>query len=99
MAKPRAQTSVTKKPVANPPPVLPLEEEANGEARPAAKKKSDLWKALEVLASLRLTVVLFVLALILIFIGTLAQVDSGIWTVVNRYFRSFVAWLPFQALI
>jgi hypothetical protein len=48
------------------------------------------------LASLRLTVVLFSLSMILVFVGTLAQKDAGIWTVVGKYFRSFFVWVPFQ---
>jgi hypothetical protein len=54
------------------------------------------WRALRALASLRLTVVLFVLSIILVFYGTLAQIDGGIWNVVNSYFRCFVAWIPLQ---
>ena len=48
------------------------------------------------IASLRLTVFLFVLAFILVFTGTLAQVHVGIWTVVNTYFRSLIVWMPLQ---
>ncbi len=51
---------------------------------------------LKPLASLRLTVVLFALSIALVFFGTLAQVDSGIWTVVGKYFRWFYVWIPFQ---
>ena len=51
---------------------------------------------LKPLASLRLTVVLFALATVLIFCGTLAQIDAGIWTVVRTYFRSAYVWIPFQ---
>jgi hypothetical protein len=40
--------------------------------------------------------VLFVLSLVLVFFGTVAQIDSGVWTVVSRYFRSFFVWIPFQ---
>jgi hypothetical protein len=48
-------------------------------------------------ASLRVTVVLFVLAMVLVFVGTLAQIDEGIWTVVNKYFRCWtVVWVPLQ---
>lgn len=43
------------------------------------------------LASLKLTVVLLGLALFLTFAGTLAQVDRGIWTVMEQYFRTPVA--------
>jgi hypothetical protein len=58
-----------------------------------------VWQALKSLASLRLTVVLFVLAMILVFFGTLAQIDNGIWTVVNAYFRSFLVWIPLKLVI
>jgi hypothetical protein len=56
-------------------------------------------KTLGVLASLRLTVVLFSLALVLVFCGTLAQVDMGIWTAVNQYFRSAHVWIPLQIFV
>ncbi len=45
-------------------------------------------------ASLRLTVLLFVLAMILIFFGTIAQKDVGNWEVVNTYFRSLWLMMP-----
>jgi ABC-type transport system involved in cytochrome c biogenesis permease subunit len=49
------------------------------------------------LASLRLTVVLFSLLIFLVFVGTLAQVDHGIWYVVDHaYFRVWVADIEFQ---
>ena len=48
------------------------------------------------LASLRLTVALFAMAIFLIFAGTLAQVDKDIWDVMNQYFRTFFAWIDFQ---
>jgi hypothetical protein len=52
-------------------------------------------RALNVLTSLRLTVVCLCLALILVFIGTLAQVNEGLYQAQNRYFRSvFVYWTP-----
>jgi ResB-like family len=56
------------------------------------------WQGLQRLASLRITVVLFVLSLLLVFWGTLAQADLGVWTVVNRYFRSFFVWIPFKVV-
>ncbi|MEA2069107.1 MAG: hypothetical protein U9P12_07905, partial [Verrucomicrobiota bacterium] len=43
--------------------------------------------------SLKLTVVLLALSMVLVFAGTLAQVDKGIWTVMAQYFRCFVAWI------
>jgi hypothetical protein len=50
-------------------------------------------------ASLRVTVVLFALSVFLVFAGTLAQAESGIWTVVNQYFRSALVWIPFQVFV
>ena len=43
--------------------------------------------------SLRLTVTLLSLSMILVFCGTLAQVDKGIWTVMDQYFRTWIAWI------
>lgn len=53
-------------------------------------------KVVKPVASLQLTVVLFVLGMGLIFFGTLAQLDFGIWTVVDKYFWSWVVWVPFD---
>ncbi len=51
---------------------------------------------LATLASLRLTVVLFALSILLIFVGTLAQKDHDVWFVVNdAYFRVWFAWVEF----
>jgi ABC-type transport system involved in cytochrome c biogenesis permease subunit len=56
-----------------------------------------LGRVLAFLASLRLTVVLFALSIILIFIGTLAQKDQDVWRVVNdTYFRVWFARVDFQ---
>jgi hypothetical protein len=64
---------------------------------PAPRKQVPIWvQILTPIASLRITVVLFVLSFILVFIGTLAQVDAGIWTVVAKYFRSYFVWVPLQ---
>src|SRR5262249_43357498 len=57
-----------------------------------------LWRVLRVLSSLQLTVALFVLAMVLVFFGTLAQVDKGNQTVVDEYFRSWYVWVPFQLI-
>src|SRR4051812_3967596 len=54
---------------------------------------------LEPIASLRMTVVLFVLSLILIFYGTWAQIDDSIWTTVNNYFRSRLVWIPLKTVL
>lgn len=58
-----------------------------------------LWflsRVLALLASLKLTIVLLTLSMYLIFVGTLAQVENGIWQVVNEYFRSKVVMVPFD---
>jgi hypothetical protein len=86
-----AETAIQTKP--NPPEVLP-------EVLPVTPKKKTagdyLFKTLKTLASLRLTVFLFVLAILLVFFGSLAQVDLGNWTAVKRYFRSAYVWVPLQ---
>ncbi|HUY33595.1 MAG TPA: cytochrome c biogenesis protein CcsA [Pirellulales bacterium] len=48
------------------------------------------------LASLKLTVALFALAIFIIFAGTLAQVDQDIWKVMRDYFRTPLAWIPLR---
>lgn len=48
-------------------------------------------RLLKPLASLRLTVVLLALAMVLIFVGTIVQTRLGVWQAVDAYFRSWVA--------
>lgn len=72
---------------------------ADGAPRPIRKEKHFLWKALEVAASLRITVWLFALSFVLVFYGTWAQVDNGIWTVVDKYFRSGWVWIPLDVVL
>jgi len=47
-------------------------------------------RLLKILSSLRLTVILLVLGLVLIFVGTLAQVHEGLYNAQVRYFKSWV---------
>jgi hypothetical protein len=52
-------------------------------------------KVLKVITSLRLTVVCLCFAILLVFIGTLAQVDEGTYIAQTRYFRSLlIFWSP-----
>ncbi len=44
---------------------------------------------LRIFTSMRLTVVLLVFSMLLVFISTLAQVNLGVWAVQEEYFRSF----------
>ena len=53
-------------------------------------------KLLMPLASLKLTVALFAMAIFLIFAGTLAQVERDIWEVMRLYFRTFLARIELQ---
>jgi ABC-type transport system involved in cytochrome c biogenesis permease subunit len=83
VTEPTADRAAEQAYVADPPPSTLLE---------------TLKPVLRPLASLQLTVVLFALALLLVFFGTLAQMNDGIWTVVDKYFRSAVVWVPFELL-
>lgn len=81
------------------PPTPPAAPDAGDAAPPPARnvrRPNPLMQVLAAVASLRVTVVLFALSLVLVFAGTLAQVDQGIWTVVEKYFRSFFVWVPLQ---
>ena len=69
--------------------------------------ESLLWSALKQglrpLASLKLTVWLFLAAIVIVLVGTLAQVEDDIWKVVHDYFRVdvkhvFVSQWPFLNL-
>ena len=66
-----------------------------------------LVRILKPLASLRLTVALFLMAIFIVFAGTLAQTEKDIWQVVHDYFRmdlgsptralqSAFAWIDFR---
>ena len=63
---------------------------------PATAASSDSWKApLRFFASLRLTVVCLGFGMVLVFLGTLAQVHLGIHAVQARYFQSLlIFWSP-----
>ena len=63
---------------------------------PARRQVNPFFQVLTFAGSLRITVVLFALSMVLVFVGTLAQKDTGILTVVNQYFRSFFVWVRFQ---
>ncbi len=53
--------------------------------------------AFKILSSLKLTVVCLCCALVLVFVGTLAQVEQGLYLAQARYFQSFmVYWSPSQ---
>src|SRR4030088_2695456 len=51
-------------------------------------------RLLKALTSLRLTVVLLCLGVVLVFVGTLAQVNEGLYQAQTRYFKSWFVWQP-----
>jgi hypothetical protein len=54
-----------------------------------------MWRRfLDLLTSLKLTIICLAAAMVLIFAGTLAQVHLGIHEAQQRYFQSFVVWWP-----
>ena len=58
-------------------------------------RRQFLDRLIGVITSLRLTVVCLILAIVLVFWGTLAQVDLGLYKVQNEFFRSFfICWTP-----
>ena len=54
--------------------------------------KTILLPARDFLVSLKLTVALLVLGMLLVFVATLDQVNLGVWAVQAKYFRSFVVY-------
>jgi hypothetical protein len=77
---------------------MPLPSEPDKGPTPR-KQRHLLLRVLDVVASLRITVVLFALSLVLVFYGTWAQVDRGIWDVVHDYFRNkTIVWIPLKVL-
>lgn len=51
------------------------------------------------LASLKLTVLLIALSIILVFTGTLAQRHQGIWDVLHTYFRAPIVFIPLDIFL
>jgi hypothetical protein len=84
---------------APPAPVVAPPGPPDGPPRRRPERFPLLMKVLRPIASLRLTVVLFVLSMVLVFCGTLAQMDAGIWVVLSKYFRCCLAWIPFQVFV
>jgi hypothetical protein len=66
--------------------------------RPAKAPKPLAIRMLSRVADLRITVTLFALSLFLVFYGTLAQADKGVWTVVADYFRNFYVLIPMDVV-
>jgi hypothetical protein len=87
-----SDTSVQTSP--KPVPVGVTADAPRSEVAKPKSRKGPMRRFVEALASLKLTVTLLAMSIVLVFCGTLAQVDHGIWAVVNSYFRSFYVWIP-----
>jgi hypothetical protein len=53
-----------------------------------------LRRFIDLITSLKLTIVCLAAAMVLIFAGTISQVHLGIWEAQQRYFQSLVVWWP-----
>lgn len=53
-----------------------------------------LQKFIDLITSLKLTIVCLAAAMVLIFAGTISQVHLGIWEAQQRYFQSMFVWWP-----
>ncbi len=51
------------------------------------------WPFIQVLASMKLTCVMFLMGMFVIFVGSLAQARRDVWLVVGEYFRTYLAWI------
>jgi hypothetical protein len=67
-------------------------------AKAASPGRRSLDRVVNFFTSLRLTIVCLGLGIILVFLGTLAQVDLGLYKAQNEFFRSFIVfWGPQNA--
>ncbi len=59
----------------------------------------NLWSSLvKFFVSLRLTVVLLALSIVLVFVATLAETRLGVWGVHQGYFHTFIVWEAFKGV-
>src|SRR5215203_4270750 len=61
-------------------------------------RPSKAYRALQAVASLRLTAVLFSLAMVLVFFGTLGMMHDSIEETMKRYFRSWFVLIDLRAI-
>ena len=80
--------------------VPPSQELASPEKPGTASQYTSVETVLHVvllrLASLKITMTVLVMAIILVMVGTLAQVDQDVWQVVDDYFRAPLAWVELK---
>ena len=58
-----------------------------------------VWKALRILGSLKITVTMFALGMVILLVGTLAQDEETLVDVKNGYFNSWVAYTPLDVFL
>ena len=79
--------------VMTPAPVPPTPNRAT-----ARKPRPMPLRFLDAISSLRVTVVLFLLSMVLVFYGTWAQKEMSNFAVVDMYFRTGLVWMPVKVL-
>src|SRR5436853_4002859 len=67
-------------------------------AKAAAREFDIVDTVLRALASLKLTVTLFALAIFIVYVGTVAQQQADIWQVVRDYFHAWIMWVDVNLL-
>jgi hypothetical protein len=88
------QTSPSKTATPPAPPPTPENEPVT-----LVRRQNLVMRIFRALGSMRITVALLAMGLVLVYAGTAAQMNEGIWTVVHKYFRSFFVLIPFATLI
>ncbi len=78
---------------------LPNSPTLEHEPSPVVRRQNPVIRVFRALGSMRITVTLLAMGLVLVYAGTAAQMNEGIWTVVHKYFRSFFVLIPFTTLI
>lgn len=86
--------------------MTPITAELGTLEKPATQtpqRTPSLWRGVQRLlkpfASLQLTVALFALSIVLVFFGTIAQMNAGIWTIIDQYFWSTYVMVDLQLLV
>ncbi len=64
----------------------------------ARSKVNLMWQAMRILGSLKITVAMFLLGILILFFGTLAQDENNLAEVKRLYFNSWIAVIPIDVL-
>ncbi len=68
-------------------------------ARATSKPTTLVWSILRALGSLKITVTMFALGIVVLMVGTLAQDEETLVDVKNHYFNSWIAAVPFDVFL